>query len=213
MKTEAYLALGLLLFPTPAPAETAQNVLKELQATYETIETIEGRFHQTYRSARFEPRTAEGKLWIQKPGKMRWDYSVPKGRVLLSDGKELTLYDPADEQALVSPIPENEGLPLPLSFLWGKEKIEDVFTVTVEKEGKSKDEIRLRCIPRKPIPNVVEVELTLKRGKQMLVLASRVKDALGGENELRFSGLRTNSQIPAKRFQFKPPAGTKRVPL
>ncbi len=211
--TEIILTGTLLIFSPCVFAESAEDVVQELQASYEAIHTISARFHQTYRSKRFEPRDGEGLLWLQKPGKMRWDYTVPKGRVLVSDGKNLMLYDPADEQVLVSRISKEEGLPIPLSFLWGKEKIADVFSVTLAQHAESKGEIRLRCVPRKPIPNVVEVELTLRRQKPVLIVASRVIDALEGENQLTFSDLKTNPPVSEKRFEFKPPPGARKVPI
>jgi outer membrane lipoprotein carrier protein len=209
MRTLTFLILSLAALPGIASGESLENVLKDLQASYESIRTIEAQFHQTYRSKRFEARTAEGVLYMQKPGKMRWDYSEPKGRVLVSDGRNLTLFDPADEQALVTPISEKEGLPVPLSFLWGKGRIDEVFTVTIrdEKEGV----IRLKCLPRTPIPNVQEVELTLKSGHPTLIVSSRVIDALGGENELSFSDVRTNGPIEGRRFEFKLPEGARKV--
>ncbi len=36
---------------------------------------------------------------LRKPGRMRWDYSQPKGKLFVCDGKNLWIYTPADNRA------------------------------------------------------------------------------------------------------------------
>jgi outer membrane lipoprotein carrier protein len=199
------LALSLLVSGTLF-ANPAADVVKRLQASYEKINTIEAKFDQTYRSARFDEKKAKGKVVLAKPGKMRWDYSDPKGRVMVADGKTLTMFDPEDRQALVSEISSEGELPVPLSFLWGKQKIADAFESSWNSKGKI-----LTLIPKKSIPNVTEVQLTLKEDGQILIMASRVIDALGGESELRFSDLRLNKSVSDKTFAYEVPQGIPKV--
>ena len=43
-------------------------------------------------------RTESGTLRLRKPGRMRWDYTDPAGKLFLSDGKNLYLYTPANNE-------------------------------------------------------------------------------------------------------------------
>ncbi|HBY60357.1 MAG TPA: outer membrane lipoprotein carrier protein LolA, partial [Solibacterales bacterium] len=59
-------------------------------------------------------------LALRKPGRMRWDYSSPQGKLFLSDGKHLYFYSPATNRAEKSKLKESEDLRAPLAFLLGK---------------------------------------------------------------------------------------------
>src|SRR5262245_36412727 len=108
-RSHPHVLLSLLLLPLAAQPTGAQEkvgeVLEQLQKSYESVRTIQAEFEQVYRSRRFDEKKAKGNLTIAKPGKMRWDYDEPKGKVLVSDGKKMTLFDPEDRQAMVSEQP------------------------------------------------------------------------------------------------------------
>jgi outer membrane lipoprotein carrier protein len=61
-----------------------------------------------------------GNLFLRKPGKMRWDYVAPAGKVFLTDGKNVTLYTPGSNRVEKSRLKESEDLRAPLAFLLGK---------------------------------------------------------------------------------------------
>ena len=193
--------------------DSATSVTRKLQKSYESIRSIEADFEQIYRSKRFEDRKSHGHVWMEKPGKMRWDYDEPKGKVMVSDGEKITLYDPEDNQALVSSVGKGDDLPPPLSLLWGKGKITDEFSVEFPKENNDAKagEIVLECIPKKPIPNVSKVFLFVEPGKDMVVTATNVIDALGGENRIRFTGLKRNPAVALHRFKFEIPKFAVRI--
>jgi outer membrane lipoprotein carrier protein len=46
-------------------------------------------------------RSAAGKLYLQRPGKFRWDYSEPSEQLVLADGKQIWFYDKDLSQANV----------------------------------------------------------------------------------------------------------------
>ena len=57
---------------------------------------------------------------LRKPGKMRWDYSQPAGKLFVSDGKFLWLYTPAENRVEKMKLKESEDMRAPLAFLLGK---------------------------------------------------------------------------------------------
>src|SRR6202011_4143087 len=72
-------------------------------------------------------RSEGGTLMLRKPGRMRWDYSQPKGKLFVSDGKNLWLYTPADNRAERMKLQESEDMRAPLAFLLGKLNFEKEF--------------------------------------------------------------------------------------
>ena len=57
---------------------------------------------------------------LRKPGRMRWEYSQPKGKLFVSDGKFLWLYTPAENRAEKMKVQESDDMRAPLAFLLGK---------------------------------------------------------------------------------------------
>jgi outer membrane lipoprotein carrier protein len=57
---------------------------------------------------------------LRKPGRMRWDYSQPKGKLFISDGKFMWLYTPAENRAEKMKLQESDDMRAPLAFLLGK---------------------------------------------------------------------------------------------
>lgn len=205
-------ALGTVLFwiglNQAFSATDAEKILQELEQTYDSASTIEGRFEQIYRSLRFDEKKASGNLWISKPGKMRWDYTQPKGQVLVANGSTIILYDPKDQQALTYTQPKADAFPMGLSFLFGKSRLTESFQATLV-EGK---ELVLRCQPKIPETNIKEVFLTLEKKKiqgkdSWVVVSTRILDFLGGENEIRLSKLVFGKPLADRLFEYRPPKG------
>ncbi len=208
-----FVALSLFLAVDAGAAQVkVEDVVARVQKSYEAIRTIHAEFSQTYRSARFGDKTAEGSLVLEKPGKMLWKYSQPPGRILVSNGDLITLYDPADRQALITPQPEDDAFPVALAFLVGRGNLKKAFKITLAEPepGQKSDTYLLRCLPREADPQVRAVYLKVRLGTPTLVISSKIVDAMDGENEIRFSKIHVNQPIKGKPFRFSPP---KKVPL
>ena len=96
------------------------NLLATVEARYNHAKTLQVIFQEQY-TRMGEPHRAEaGRLQLSKPGKMRWDYSQPEGKLFLSDGKYLYLYTPADNRAQRMKLKETDDMRAPLAFLLGK---------------------------------------------------------------------------------------------
>ena len=69
--------------------------------------SLTANFTQTFRSAATAQQVVErGRLFVKRPGRMRWDYKQPDKKVFLvrSDGTTL-VYVPADYMAVKSRLP------------------------------------------------------------------------------------------------------------
>jgi len=45
--------------------------------------------------------SASGKLYVQYPGKMRWEYVKPESQIIVTDGVQLWMYRPEDNQVML----------------------------------------------------------------------------------------------------------------
>jgi len=62
-------------------------------------------------------RTESGTLLLLKPGRMKWDYSSPAGKLFLLDGRYAWFYSKGDPQVQRIPAKELDDLRSPLRFL------------------------------------------------------------------------------------------------
>jgi len=96
------------------------TLLKSVETRYNRAQSLTLSFEETYTAQRRPEQIESGTLTLRKPGRMRWDYSKPAGKVFVSDGKRVSLYNPETNQVEVTGVKETEDMRAPLAFLLGK---------------------------------------------------------------------------------------------
>ena len=114
------LSIGLLAVSLFAADAQLDSLLKTVESRYNRAKTLQVLFHEEYTPPGKPVRTESGTLMLRKPGKMRWEYSQPKGKQFVADGKFLWLYTPADQRAEKMKVQESDDMRAPLAFLLGK---------------------------------------------------------------------------------------------
>src|SRR5258708_2388916 len=95
------------------------RTLKGIEDRYNHAQTLQLRFTETYhRQGRV--RVEKGELYLRKPGRMRWQYSAPSGKLFVSDGKFIYSYTPQENRAEKMKLKEADDLRAPLPFLLGR---------------------------------------------------------------------------------------------
>ena len=75
------------------------------------IQQVQGKYNQTKDfTANFQQSTnigslgrsqkAHGRVYLKKPGMMRWEYEKPEEQLIVSNGKLLWIYDPSLNQVI-----------------------------------------------------------------------------------------------------------------
>lgn len=96
------------------------GLLHAVETRYNQAKTLQVLFKEDYTPPGRSRRTDAGLLMLRKPGRMRWDYTQPKGKLFVSDGKFLWLYTPADNRVEKMSLKESDDMRAPLAFLLGK---------------------------------------------------------------------------------------------
>ena len=99
---------------SPSVKELAQRV----DSHYNQIHSLKAGFTENYQGLGMN-RTEAGTLLMQKPGRMKWDYSSPNGKLFLLDGKYAWFYTRGDPQVQRIPARQLDDLRSPLRFLLG----------------------------------------------------------------------------------------------
>jgi len=109
------------------------RLLKLVEDRYNRARTIQVQFQQSF-TQQGRTRTESGELFLRKPGKMRWEYHTPAGKLFLSDGKNVYFYSPSANRVERSKLKESEDYRAPLAFLLGKLNFKKDFR-EIRKEG------------------------------------------------------------------------------
>ena len=101
-----------------AQTPTAKALASRVDAHYNHLHSLEARYTERYRGMGMD-RSESGTLTLEKPGRMRWAYDSPVGKVFVLDGKDAISYTPGDPQATRLPAKQLDDLRSPLRFLLG----------------------------------------------------------------------------------------------
>src|SRR4051794_39717381 len=74
------------------------RTLKGVEERYNRTQSLQLAFTETYQQ-QGRMRVEKGDLFLRKPGRMRWQYTAPAGKLFLSDGKFIYSYSPQDNRA------------------------------------------------------------------------------------------------------------------
>jgi chaperone LolA len=144
---------------------------------------------------------ASGRLYLQKPGRFRWDYREPNEQLIVSDGVNVWLFDKELEQVTVKAIDESLAT-TPALLLAGKSSVAASFTISA---AGSRDDIDwILLVPKRTDTDFVEFRLGFTRGE---LRAMELKDKLQQTTRIEFSELQRNARLTSELFTFKPPAG------
>lgn len=77
--------------PNPPTLSTAEkDKISGATAYLESLSGAQGRFVQTDAKG----KVTSGAFWLKKPGKIRFAYDAPFSQIVVSDGKNVSVYDP-----------------------------------------------------------------------------------------------------------------------
>src|SRR3954467_13568246 len=128
------------------PAPSVDQVADSLDRHYNDLRSLRAGFTETYRGAGIS-RTESGTLWLRRPGKMRWEYMVPREKLFVSDGKTAFFYVPGERQARRAPIKDLDDLRSPLRYLLGKTKLKKEFENLTVRAGEQPGTVLIRGVP------------------------------------------------------------------
>jgi len=204
-------SIVLLLAAAALPAlvgaqarETPAAIAQRLQARYQGVTDFSADFVQSYRGGVLKTQTRErGTVAVKKPGKMRWIYTFPERKELVSDGRKIYWYVPEDKQVVVKDA-EDDATTSAL-FLSGKGDIARDFTASFA-DAPAAGTLALKLVPRRTEPDYEYLVVTLDAASlQMRALTTR--DRQGGESTLTFTHMKENRGLSDKDFVFRTPRG------
>jgi outer membrane lipoprotein carrier protein len=199
-----FLAL-LLVLPSVAQsmAPSAAQLAAAVDHHYNSLKRLRVNFTESYVGMGMD-RHESGVLLLEKPGRMRWNYAAPPGKVFVLDGKFGWFYTPGDAQVQQIPAKKLDDLRSPLRFLLGHAQLTkelDGLTMTPVDGGM----FRLRGVPKGMEQRVRSLEVTVTADGTIHRMTLEELD--GSRTSFVFKGEEANPVLAAGTFRFVPPAG------
>ena len=185
--------------PAPSVHELAQRVDRH----YNRLHSLKAEFTENYEGLGMK-RSENGTLLLVKPGKMRWNYSQPAGKVFLLDGKYAWFYARGDAQVQRIPASKLDDLRSPLRFLLGHTQLEKELvhlSATAEPDGL----FQLTGLPKGQEQRVQKLALTVTADG--VITKIEIVETDGAITRFTFADEQPNAAISQSVFHFTPPAG------
>jgi outer membrane lipoprotein carrier protein len=200
----ALLICAFLANAQPAASpDAAHRLARKVDQHYNELHSLQAGFTESYEGLGIR-RSESGTLQLLKPGRMRWDYNSPAGKLCLIDGRYAWFYSRGDSQVQRIPASQLDDLRSPLRFLLGRTKLEKemnnlalapapggLFTLTGQPKGQEKRVARL----------------TLTVTAEGIITGIEIEETDGALTRFTFTGEVPNKPIPPQTFHFTPPPG------
>jgi outer membrane lipoprotein carrier protein len=175
-----------------------------VESRYNRSKTLKVLFHESYTQGGRARKPESGELFLRKPGKMRWNYAEPPGKLFLSDGKHLYLYTPSQNRAEKMKLKETDDLRAPLAFLLGKlDFSRDFSNFQAKQEG---PDLSVTALPKSDKLPYRQVDFVVGPDAQIKRL-----NVVGHDNSLlafQFDNEVLNPALDDKMFRFVLPPGS-----
>ena len=151
-------------------------------------------------------RETRGHFVFQRPGRFIWDTQKPFEQKLITDGKQLILWDKDLNQATFRPAGQVLAT-TPAAILFGESSLDQNFDLV---EGEERLGMRWVALAPKKNPNAksdvpyTKISVGMANG---LPKALELIDGLGSVVLVTLDRIQLNVNLPINRFTFTPPAG------
>lgn len=183
-------------------ADSSPAAAAELKQYLAGLKSFEADFVQTLHDSRGQEREqAKGRLYLEKPGRFRWEYLEPAEQLIVSDGRNVWMHDVELEQVTVRPFDASLSM-TPASLLAGEANVDDSFSIQAGTTVKGVKWFELA--PKRPDTDFVHVRLGFARGE---LAAMELEDKLQQRTSIAFSAVKRNPRLQKTLFAFAPPKG------
>jgi len=191
--------------------QEVREVVKQLQARYEKMNDMQADFSQKTKIEGFErPVTSAGKVYIKKPGRLRWDYLDPATEQIYVNQDDVKVYVPEHKQVLVGKLTQMAASKAPLELLQGAAKLDESFEIepTIGKDRGVGGMPLITLIPKakeqESTQNLQKIVVEVFP-KTYFIRTVSLHEISGNVAVFEFSNLKPNLGLGNEVFDFKTP--------
>jgi outer membrane lipoprotein carrier protein len=194
--------------PAPAAAPgakppSARQLAQRVDRHYNRLHSLQAGFTENYQGLGAD-RTESGTLLLLKPGRMRWDYAFPPGKMFLLDGNYAWSYTKGDAQAERIPARDLTDLRSPLRYLLGHAQLARELNA-LQAAPAANGRFTLTGVPKGMESRVSRLTLTVT--PDGVIHAMTILETDDAVTRFTFTSQQPNAPVPASAFRFTPPPG------
>ena len=218
------LLATLVLFPPlilraeEIEATCADDFARGVQQHYRDVDNLKATFRQTSETVSIGSRrlsrsnkALEGKVYLQKPSKMRWEYELPEPSLVVSDGEVMWLYDPAQKEVQRMSVAGGLMNMAGVQFLIGQGEILTDFKASTQNCTPVGGRVVVQLVPRQE-RTYEKLEIVIETSDGAIVETS-VFDLFGNITRVALKDVHTGEELEAQLFQFQAPEGVRVIEL
>ena len=178
------------------------SALEDLDFFYQRVNTFSADFEQIVLDEDLNRvEESSGHMWIERPGRFRWDYEPPLEQQIVSDGDRVWVFDVELDNITVRNLGNTLGR-TPAILLAGRGDLDESYEI--EDRGVHGRVSFVALIPKDDDGNFSEMQLGFEDGQlRQLQLA----DQLGQITRVVFNDNAVNPPVDSNLFDFTPPPG------
>ncbi|UJR85892.1 LolA family protein [Sandaracinus amylolyticus] len=190
---------------------TAAELAARVDAFYGRTRTIRARFTQFFFARAYgRTSTSRGSIVIERPGRVRFDYDPPNGKIFVAEGERWLMYEPFDGGPGQFSRGTSSALVAALGILSGAIAL-DAYRASVgdRSPGAPADTDVLELVPlqRDPHHRCVRLHVDPRGAVRRVGLL----DHEGNWNTFALDALVFDEPIDPSTFTFTPPAGAREI--
>lgn len=179
-----------------------EAAVKRLTELLNQAQTISARFSQlSLDGSGTQLQETAGELALKRPGLFRWHTDEPMEQLLVSDGKQVWLYDPDLEQVTIQSLDQRLTHTPALLLSGDVSQIRENFEITF-KEGGSVVDFILK--PKSKDTLFDSLRLSFRNG---VLNDMQLIDSIGQRTNILFMNVKMNEPLDNKQFSFQIPEG------
>ncbi len=188
------LTFGVLM------AQNAQDIIDDVQDTYEDVDNLTTEFNQieTFKLTGSKSVTS-GKIYIKDGVQYRFESEDQK---IITDGKTIWTYNDITKQALIDYLRPGSGAMLPRDILFKYPK-EYYATLLGTEKDKGKKIFILRLDPKEDVKSFVKSIKLWVQNKSWLIKKIETTDVNGNSTTFELTNIDIKTKLPDSLFKLK----------
>ena len=208
----ALLLTPLPVFGTENAEQRVRDLVSHVDSQYAKTKDFQADFTQETRIEGFDiPFQSSGRVYIKRPGYLRWDYTKPSVEQIYVHGDKLQMYVPKHNQILKGNLTMMVAMKAPLHLLQGVGKLAEHFEVHPTDNGRLGKEglPLLTLIPKKHgNPGSAVTRIVSEIQPDTYFIRSIALHEVGGNiSTFWFTNIKADTGIDDTVFTLEPPEG------
>jgi outer membrane lipoprotein carrier protein len=188
-----------------SPKLSLDEVIDRVERRY-AAKGFEARFFQVSTITAMDiTDTASGRIFVKRPGMMRWEYQKPEPQTIITDGVTLWIYRPEDQQVMIGKAPDFFRNGKGAGFLSDIRLLRNKFYITLSNELQN-DSYLLKLFPIEKTFDVSLIHLLIST-KTFDIVRIVTYNTYDDKTSFDLNNIQFHQNLDDALFTFKIPAG------